>query len=64
MGWSIGYDNTWKRDIGAKAKEAEDIRALAIQTWPQQADRFARKLDHNRAEAALIGLWFLTTGAQ
>lgn len=49
----------WKRDIGAKAKQAEDIRALAIQTWPDQAHRFARKLDHNRAEAALIGLWFL-----
>lgn len=49
----------WKRDIGAKAKQAEDIRALAIRTWPDQAHRFARKRDHNRAEAALIGLWFL-----
>ncbi len=49
----------WKRDIGAKAKRDEDIRALAIQTWPDQAHRFARKRDHNRAEAALIGLWFL-----
>lgn len=49
----------WKRDIGAKAKQAEDVRALAIQTWPDMAHRFARKLDHNRAEAALIGLWFL-----
>lgn len=49
----------WKRDIGAKAKRDEDMRALAIQTWPDMAHRFARKLDHNRAEAALIGLWFL-----
>lgn len=49
----------WKRDIGAKAKQAEDVRALAIQTWPDMAHRFSRKLDHNRAEAALIGLWFL-----
>ena len=49
----------WKRDIGARAKRDEDIRALAIQTWPDQAHRFARKRDHNRAEAALIGLWFL-----
>jgi crossover junction endodeoxyribonuclease RuvC len=49
----------WKKDIGAKAKADEDIRALAIQTWPDMAHRFARKLDHNRAEAALIGLWFL-----
>lgn len=49
----------WKRAIGAKAKQAEDVRALAIQAWPDQAHRFARQLDHNRAEAALLGLWFL-----
>lgn len=49
----------WKRAIGAKAKQAEDVRALAIQTWPDMAHRFSRKCDHNRAEAALIGLWFL-----
>lgn len=49
----------WKKNIGAKAKEAEDIRALAIQTWPDKAELFTRKKDHNRAEAALIGLWFL-----
>lgn len=49
----------WKRAIGAKAKRDEDVRALAIQTWPDMAHRFARKCDHNRAEAALIGLWFL-----
>lgn len=49
----------WKRDIGAKAKQVEDVRALAIQTWPDQAHRFSRRLDHNRADAALIGLWFL-----
>jgi crossover junction endodeoxyribonuclease RuvC len=49
----------WKRDIGAKAKQAEDVRALAIQTWPDMAHRFARSKDHSRAEAALLGLWFL-----
>jgi len=49
----------WKRDIGAKAKHDEDVRALAIQTWPDMAHRFSRSKDHNRAEAALIGLWFL-----
>lgn len=48
----------WKKDIGAKAKQDEDIRALAIQTWPDMAHRFQRKADHNRAEAALIALWF------
>lgn len=49
----------WKGDMGAKAKQAEDVRALAIQFWPDHAQRFARKKDHNRAEAALLGLWFL-----
>lgn len=49
----------WKKALGAKAKADEDIRALAIQTWPDQAHRFGRKLDHNRAEAALIGLYYL-----
>lgn len=48
----------WKKDIGAKAKHDEDVRALAIQTWPDMAHRFSRKLDHNRSEAALIGLWW------
>jgi Holliday junction resolvasome RuvABC endonuclease subunit len=49
----------WKKAIGAKAKSDEDIRALAIQTWPDQAHRFQLKKSHNRAEAALIGLWFV-----
>ncbi len=49
----------WKRDLGAKAKQIEDVRALGTQTWPDMAHRFARKLDHNRAEAALLALWFL-----
>lgn len=49
----------WKKDFGAKAKRDEDIRALAIQTWPEMAHRFGRKKDHNRAEAALIALWGL-----
>jgi hypothetical protein len=48
----------WKKDMGAKAKSEEDVRALVIQTWPDQAHRFARKRDHNRAEAALLALWF------
>ncbi|MEM8794096.1 MAG: hypothetical protein AAGE61_00910 [Pseudomonadota bacterium] len=52
---------TWKKALGAKAKDAEDIRALAIQRWPSMAEFFSRKKDHNRAEAALIALWFLQT---
>ena len=50
---------TWKKSIGAKAKSTENVRALALQRWPHMADRFSRKKDHNRAEAVLIGCWFL-----
>ena len=37
----------------------KDIRALALQRWPNMADRFSRKKDHSRAEAALIGAWYI-----
>lgn len=50
----------WKKAIGAKAKADENIRALAIQQWPSMAHLFARVKDHNRAEAALIGLHYLS----
>ena len=47
----------WKRAAGIPpGKGMKDIaRARAIERWPDQADLFARKLDHDRAEAALIG---------
>jgi crossover junction endodeoxyribonuclease RuvC len=45
----------WKKALGLNG-EAEASRARAIETWPAHADLFARKKDHNRAEAALIGL--------
>ena len=32
----------------------EASRALALMTFPKVADRFARKADHNRSEAALL----------
>lgn len=48
----------WKKPMGLDAN-AEKSRAMAIETWPDSAGRFARKKDHNRAEAALIALWFL-----
>jgi hypothetical protein len=37
----------------------EVSRARAIETWPAHAKLFARKRDHNRAEAALLGLYAL-----
>jgi len=43
----------WKRHWRLD-KDKEKSRALAIQLFPSCANHFARKKDHNRAEAALI----------
>ena len=47
----------WKRAVklppGGDRKEL--ARAEAIRRWPDDAPMFARKKDHNRADAALIG---------
>jgi crossover junction endodeoxyribonuclease RuvC len=45
----------WKKALGLNSN-AETSRARAIENWPTRADLFARKRDHNRAEAALVGL--------
>jgi len=47
---------TWKRAAGiAPGRENKDsARSVAISRWPSKADLFARKLDCDRAEAALI----------
>ena len=37
--------------------EAEVSRSRAIELWPTQSDFFKRKMDHSRAEAALIAEW-------
>jgi crossover junction endodeoxyribonuclease RuvC len=37
--------------------DSETSRARAIETWPTKAELFVRKRDHNRAEAALLGLY-------
>jgi hypothetical protein len=44
--------------------DSETSRARAIETWPAQADLFARKRDHSRAEASLLGLYALKAGRQ
>lgn len=36
-----------------------DSRALAIRLFPEHADLFKRKKDHNTADAVLLGLWRL-----
>lgn len=44
---------SWKRHHGL-SKDKEASRALALRLWPNDAERFARKKDEARAEAALI----------
>ena len=51
----------WKRRAGIPpGRDHKDTaRSVAIARWPDRAELFARKLDHDRAEAALIGFTFL-----
>jgi crossover junction endodeoxyribonuclease RuvC len=51
----------WKKQMRLDSS-AETSRARAIETWPHHAGLFARKKDHNRAEAALLALWGLRHG--
>ena len=48
----------WKRrvDIAPGADRKDEARSKAIARWPGMADRFARKRDDGRAEAALIAV--------
>lgn len=48
---------TWKRTAAIPpGRGMKDVaRSRAIERWPDRAELFARKLDHDRAEAALIG---------
>lgn len=48
----------WKRAVGVPpGKDMKDAaRAEAIRRWPGKAELFRRKIDHGRAEAALIGM--------
>jgi hypothetical protein len=50
----------WANLIGKTSGSGEPSRQKAIELFPSKsADFFSRKKDHNRAEAALIGLWFI-----
>jgi crossover junction endodeoxyribonuclease RuvC len=53
----------WKRAMRLN-NDAETSLMRAIERWPSQADLFVRKRDHNRAEAALIGVYGLKAGGQ
>lgn len=51
---------TWKRSLGLNA-DKNAARRRACELWPDHAHLFARVKDDGRAEAALIGHWWLTT---
>jgi crossover junction endodeoxyribonuclease RuvC len=54
----------WKRHFGIPGKQdngAEVARQYAVRLWPAKAHIFQRKKDHGRADAALIGRWFVET---
>lgn len=58
------YDVTpskWKKDMGLTS-DKEKSRQRALQEWPGKSDLFKRKKDEGRAEAALIGLWWVRKG--
>lgn len=50
--------NEWKKVMGLN-KDKEFSRTKAITTFPDQAQLFSRKKDHNRAEAALLAMYGL-----
>lgn len=53
----------WKRDMGL-SKDKDLSRRRAAERWPAHAELFKRKMDDGRAEAALLGAWWLTMGRE
>src|SRR5262245_44559688 len=53
----------WKRHFHLLGKDKEAARLLAIRLYPGEHRFFARKKDHNRAEAVLIGLFGVQTSS-
>lgn len=53
----------WKTDLGfvtrSGANQKAEAREKARVLYPRHADALTRVLDHNRADALLIGHWFL-----
>lgn len=48
----------WKRAMGLDS-DKEKSRAEALRIWPASTHLFKRKMDHDRAEAALLALWLV-----
>jgi len=53
----------WKKFWGLKGSDKERSRSLAVRRYPEIASMLARKLDHGRAEAALIAGYGRCVGA-
>jgi crossover junction endodeoxyribonuclease RuvC len=49
---------TWKKALGLSPDKEQSL-VMARQLYPAQADSLKRKKDHDRAEALLIGHYFL-----
>ena len=57
--------SVWKPAMGIKVSlknPKEPARIRALEEWPRLATLFARKKDHNRAEALLLALYALREG--
>lgn len=52
----------WKSGMRLGSDKAQS-RQAAMKAWPNDAKLFARVKDHGRAEAALIALWGVRSGA-
>lgn len=54
--------STWKRamHLSGGPEGKEQARALALRLFPASSEAFARKRDHNRAEAALLAHYAAT----
>lgn len=63
QGWALHYVSPakWKKQLGLSNDKGMS-RRRAIELWPAKADLFKRVKDDGRAEAALIGLWFVQHG--
>lgn len=48
----------WKKALGLTGKDKNESRFMAQGLW--KVDDFDRGIDHGRAEACLIGHWYLT----
>jgi hypothetical protein len=48
----------WKGDMHL-SRDKEQSRRRVIELLPRAAEQFARKMDENRAEAALVAWWYL-----